>query len=90
MKNPYEHYSKYPKYMSLIEKLQNKGYTWEIGAFHEYYLMPPLRENATDFEKAFRMGAPYFVGDMISFIWAEGIEKEVKEVLDEIFGSEAQ
>ena len=88
IENKYPAYSKYPKYMRLITRLQNDGYTWEIGAFHCYYLMPPPSPNASDLEKALRMGAPCYVGDRMSFIWATGIEAEVADVLNEIYPSE--
>ena len=88
IENKYSAYSKYPKYMRLITRLQKDGYTWEIGAFRNYYLMPPLSPNASDLEKALWMGAPYYIGDRMSFIWARGIEGEVAEVLDEIYPSE--
>ncbi len=62
-----------PKYLSLITKLQERGYEWLVGAFHEYYLMPP----------GSLIGAPY--GKNMWFIWADGIEDEVSEVMDEIY-----
>jgi len=84
--NPYKAYSRNKKYMALIQKLQNRGYKWLMGAFHAYYLMPPLRKNATPIEKAFDMGAPYyFTSNSVSFIHAQGIKREVLEVMREIY-----
>ena len=59
-----------------IEKLQSEGYTWKIGAFHEYYLVPP----------GAWMGYPSFIGGTVFFIDNSEYPDEVADVMKELYG----